>query len=57
MSQIDTENDKTPKFSNFHAFFVNVATDFVYWNVAKGQQGKNVLSSMLREEIKAVFQM
>ena len=26
------------------------------WNVENGQQGKNVMPSMLREEINAVFQ-
>ena len=38
MFQIDTENDKNPKFSNFHcfhAFLVGVSTDFVDWNVFK----------------------
>ena len=27
------------------------------WNVGKGQQGKNVMSSMLGEEINAVFKI
>ena len=27
------------------------------WNVEKGKQGKNVLSSMLSEEMSAVFQI
>ena len=42
MSQIDTENDKKiSNFQCFHAFFVEVSTDFVHWNVLKGQQGTN----------------
>ena len=60
MSQVDTENDEGPKFSNFqsfHAFFPKFLTYFVDWTISKGQQGKNVLSSMLREQIKTVFQM
>ena len=32
-------------------------TDSVNWNVENGQQGKNVLSSMIRKEMKAVFRM
>ena len=44
-SQVDTENDKVPKifpiFKVFMLFFVKVSTDFVDWNVLKGQQGKN----------------
>ena len=43
MSQIDTENNKNPKFSNikdFMKFFSTFSTDFVGWNVEKGQQGK-----------------
>ena len=50
MSQIDTENDKNTKFSSFesvYAFFVNVLTDFVDWDVLKGQQGKDSLCSKL----------
>ena len=41
MSQIDTEIDKKQNFPifkvKFHAFFVSF-TDFVDWNVLKGQQ-------------------
>ena len=47
-SQIDTENDKIPKIFNFqkvYAFSPKFSTDFVDWNVKKGQQGKSVLSS------------
>ena len=59
MSQIDTENDKNPEnfqFPKISCHFSKFLTDFVNWNVAKGQQGKNVLSSMLRKAINAVFQ-
>ena len=59
MSQIDTEKDKKPKVSQFSKFlgiFLKFLTDIVSWNVEKGQQ-KNVLSSMLREVINAVFQV
>ena len=47
-SQIGTEIDKNPKFSNvqsFYAVFVKFMTDFVDWNVKKGQPGKSLLSS------------
>ena len=39
MSQIETENAKNPKFSQFqnvYAFFVNVSTDIVDWKVFRG---------------------
>ena len=55
-----TENDKKPKifhFSKFLCNLVNFLTDFVDWNVKNGQQGANVFSSMLREDLNAVFQM
>ena len=55
MSQIDTENDKNLNFQRFFCIFSKFLTDFVDWNVEKGQQGKNVLSSMFSEEIHAVF--
>ena len=48
LSQIETENDKNPKFSgfqSFYAFFVGVSIDFVKWNILKGQQGTSWLSS------------
>ena len=54
MSQIDTETDKKPKyfqFSKIYAFFPKCLTDFVNWNVEKGQQGKNVLSSRLFRKV------
>ena len=59
MSQIDTESDKNPKnfqFSKISCNFSKFLTDFANWNVEKGQQGKKVLSSMLRKEISTVFQ-
>ena len=43
MSQIDTENDKSPKsfqFLKISCIFSKFLTDFVNWNVEKGQQGK-----------------
>ena len=46
-SRIDTENDKNPKIFQFsqsvYAFFPKFLTDFVDWNVEKGQQKKCVL--------------
>ena len=51
-SQIDTKNDKTPKFSIFqcfYAFFVKLLTNMVNWKVLKGQQGKSWLLSSLFE--------
>ena len=51
MSQIYTENYKDPRnfsiFEDFFAFFSKFLTDFVDWNVEKGQQGKNVFSTSL----------
>ena len=41
MSQIDTENDKNPKLSNFqsfYTFFDKVSTVFVDLKVSKGQK-------------------
>ena len=53
MSQIDTEKDKNHKTFQFltivSIFFSIFSTDFVNWNVEKGQQGKNMLSVMLRK--------
>ena len=49
-TQIDNQSDKNPKislFQNFNAFFPKISTDFVNWNIGNGQQGKNVLWSML----------
>ena len=43
MSQIDIENDKNPKsfqFSKISCISSKFLTDFVNWNVEKGQQGK-----------------
>ena len=59
LSQMDTKNDKNLIiFSVFKILkiFSKILTDFVDWNVKKCQQGKYVLSSMLRNEIIAVFQ-
>ena len=53
MSQIGTRNDKNTKCSIFRTFyfsFQKFSTDFVNWNVEKGQQGKIVLSSMHEKE-------
>ena len=50
MSQVDTENDKTPKtfqLSKFSCIFFEVFTDFLDWNVLNCQQGENSLSSSL----------
>ena len=49
-SQIDTEKYK--KYRNFQTLkaFMLFFRIFVHWNVGKGQQRKNVLCSMLREE-------
>ena len=58
-SQIDTENDKNPisfLFSKVLCNFSKFSTDFVNFNVEKGQQRKKGLSSLLRKEIKSVFQ-
>ena len=62
MHRIDTEIDKNSQLSNVFmhffedlVFFSQFLTDFVNWNVEKVQQGKNVLSSMLRKEIIAVL--
>ena len=58
MHQIDTEHGeylKSFQFSKVLCIFVTVSTDFVNWSVKKCQQGKNVLSSLLRKEMNAVF--
>ena len=50
ISQIGTETDKKLRistFQRFYAVFVKFMTVFVDWNVRKGQQGKNLLSSRL----------
>ena len=58
MSQIDTGNDKNPKLPVLKDFmhFSKFSTDFVSWNVEKGPQGKNVLSSMRRKKTNAILQ-
>ena len=58
-SQIDTENDKNPEnflFSNILRTLPKISTNFVNCNIETGQQGKNVLSTLLRKEMNAVFQ-
>ena len=58
MSQIDTENDKNSKtfiISKIYALSSKFPTDFVDWNVEKGQQGKNVLSNRLFRRICCTF--
>ena len=60
MSQINTEIDKKPKifqFSKILCIFSKFLTDFVNWNVEKGQQGKNVLSSRLFRRVYCCFQV
>ena len=37
------------------SYFSKISTDSGKWKVEKGQQEKNVLFSVLREEINAVF--
>ena len=61
MSQIDTQNDKNPEiFQLFKqktlCIFPQSFDRLRHLEIRKGQQGTNVLSSMLRKEIKAVFQ-
>ena len=50
-SQIETENDKNPTIFQISkilcSFFSKFLTDLMDWNVEKGQQGKNVLSTRL----------
>ena len=50
MSQFDTKLTKVSEifqFSKFLRIFPKLLTDFVDWNVEKGQQGKNVKSTRL----------
>ena len=42
-----TKNTKFSNFQSFYAVVVKFMTDFVDWNVRKGQQGKSLLSSSL----------
>ena len=49
---------KIPKFSNFQSFYAIVSQfsiDFVDWNVERGHQGKNVLSSRLFPRVNCSF--
>ena len=57
-SQIDTENNKKPKSSNFQFFyciFCNGLDGFLDRNDLKGQQGKNWLSSRLSRRVCCSF--
>ena len=57
-AQIDSENDKNPKifqFAKISCIFPKFLTDFVDWNVEKGQQGKNVLSTRLFRTVYCSF--
>ena len=57
MSHIDTkcQNSQTfPIFKNL-CVFSNFSTVFLNWNNGKGQEEKNVSSSMLRKEINTLF--
>ena len=49
--------EKKPELFKFFLLFPYFSRDFVDWNVEKDPQGKNVLSSMLSEELHAVFQL
>ena len=56
--QIDTENDKNPKFSNFqrfYAFFPTFLKEFVDWNNEKGQREKNLLTSRFFRRVYCSF--
>ena len=58
MSQIDTENDKNFKisqFSRFYAFFVEVSTVFWDWTVLKGQKETIRCPVVFNEEIVSMF--
>ena len=58
MSQIDTENDKNFKisqFSRFYAFFVEVSTVFLDWTVLKGQKETISCPVVYNEEIVSMF--
>ena len=53
-TQIDTENDRNPKFSKFqcfHLFLVEISTDSANWNPLKGQTGKNGCPVGFHEEV------
>ena len=58
-SQIDTENDKNPKisiFQRFDALFSRYFERLCGLSVGNGQQGRNVLASVLRKKTNAVLQ-
>ena len=50
-----TEFSKISNFRRLYAFFPKFSTDFVDWNVKKGQQRKNVLSSRLFRRVYCSF--
>ena len=60
MSQIETENDKKnqrfPIFQDFMHFF-KFSTDFVDWNIEKGQQEKLCCPVDFSEELIAFLKM
>ena len=58
-SQMDTENDKNPKGFQFSKILgiSSSLTDSVDWNVEKGKQGNNLLSSSRYEEFIAFLEM
>ena len=53
-SQTDTEKrnkmSQTFRFSKILGFLSNFSTDFVDWNIEKGEQGKHLLSSSRYKE-------
>ena len=48
------KNQRFPIFQDFMHFF-KFLTDFVDWNIKKGQQGKNVLSSKLFRRVSCIL--
>ena len=53
-SQLTPKMTKVPNFfifKRFYAFFSKFSTDFVDWNVYKGHQGTNALSSRLFRKV------
>ena len=50
-----TKIRKFPFFKTLTHFFPKNLTDFVNWNIEKGQQGKSVLSSMLFRRVYCNF--
>ena len=56
MHYIDTDNEKSFQIFTFPKIFGIFSTDFVKWNIEKGQQETNMLSRLHRKKINAVFQ-